>query len=51
AIHITTAAVDETCAQPWVMPGGASVLIPIPSAIDTLATDLFAPPPTAAATR
>ncbi|MEE9615384.1 MAG: LCP family protein [Anaerolineae bacterium] len=45
ADQITTAAIDETCTQPWVTPGGASVLVPIPDAIDALVTDLFSPPP------
>jgi LCP family protein required for cell wall assembly len=49
ADQITAAAIDETCTQPWVTPGGASVLIAIPSAIDALVTDLFAPPPAAIA--
>jgi len=50
ADQITTAAIDETCTQPWVTPGGASVLVPIPDAIDALITDLFSPPPATAAT-
>ena len=50
ADQITTAAIDEACTQPWVTPGGASVLVPIPDAIDALITDLFSPPPATAAT-
>jgi LCP family protein required for cell wall assembly len=41
ADQITTAAVDETCTSPWVTPGGADVLLPDQSAIDTLVTTLF----------
>jgi len=49
ADQIATAAIDETCTQPWVTPGGASVLVPIPDAIDALVTDLCSPPPATAA--
>jgi len=49
ADQIATAAIDETCTQPWVTPGGASVLVPIPDAIDALVTDLCSHPPATAA--
>jgi len=49
--QITTAAIDETCTQTWVTPGGASVLIPVPGAIEALVADLLAPPSGTVATR
>jgi len=49
ADQITTAAIDETCTQPWGTLEGASVLVPLQDAIDALVTDLFSPPPTTAA--
>ena len=48
ADQVATAAIDETCTQPWDTPGGASVLVPLQDAIDALVTDLFSPPATAA---
>jgi len=51
ADQITTAAIDETCTQPWVTPDGAHVLILNQAAIEVLLTDLFSPPFTAASTQ
>ena len=51
ADRIATAALDETCTQPWVTPEGASVLVPVPSAIEALVAELFAPPSGTAANR
>jgi LCP family protein required for cell wall assembly len=50
ADQIATAAIDESCTDPWVTPSGASVLLPNQAAIEALVTDLFSPPPTTAST-
>jgi len=41
ADRIETAAIDETCTNPWVTPGGAAVLLPHQDKIDVLVSDLF----------
>lgn len=43
--RIKMGAIDESCTTPWVTPGGASVLLPNPSAIAAVVADLFSPPP------
>ena len=49
--RIVTASIDHTCTHPWVTPEGAEVLLPDRGRIEALVTELFATPPSTAASR
>jgi len=51
ADQIVSAGIDQTCTHFWTTPGGAQVLVPNQTAIETLLTDLFSPPSATAATQ
>lgn len=44
--RIKTAAIDERSTDPWMTPGGASVLIPNQTAIEAVLADVLTAPPT-----